>query len=210
MGGSGSGNWYRYNKKSTTSRFHRWDIQKLVKSEVIKIGQCRTGSWQWYVEGDNGVKDVRATIGYIASITDGSFPYIQVQYQNQNSKDSFDYKINLTTTNPQYGGKRWWFICPLRGCSRRVGVLYLTGTYFGCRRCLKLAYESQNEAPHSRMLTKAQKIYYKLGGKGGIDWVPRPKGMHQKTYDKLIAKMEEYDRYSWTLAAKHFRLLDGI
>ncbi len=153
MGGSGSGNWYRHSTKSTTSRFHVLKMEKLVKTEVIKSGQYRKGTWQWYVEDDNGKKDVRATIGYTTDTTGSSFPYMQVQYRNQSSKESFDYKINLTTTNPHYGGKRWWFICPLKGCGRRAGVLYLTGTYFGCRKCLNLAYESQNEAPHARMRT---------------------------------------------------------
>jgi len=24
-----------------------------------------------------------------------------------------DYKVRLVTTKPNYGGRRWWFICPL-------------------------------------------------------------------------------------------------
>jgi hypothetical protein len=50
-----------------------------------------------------------------------------------------DYKVRLVTTKPNYGGRRWWFICPLvrrpprrsealsavpdGTCFERVGVL---------------------------------------------------------------------------------------
>jgi selenocysteine-specific translation elongation factor len=36
-----------------------------------------------------------------------------------------------------------------------------------CRHCLRLAYESQREAPHCRALRKAQGIHEKSGGSGG-------------------------------------------
>jgi hypothetical protein len=59
-----------------------------------------------------------------------------------------DYRINLTTSCPNFGGSRWWFLCPLvvagRACSRRVRKLYLPpgGRHFGCRHCYSLTYES--------------------------------------------------------------------
>jgi hypothetical protein len=39
-----------------------------------------------------------------------------------------DYKVKLVTTKPNYGGHRWWFICPIvrrdGGPPRRVAKLY--------------------------------------------------------------------------------------
>ena len=51
--------------------------------------------------------------------------------------------IQLVSTEPNYGGVRWWFLCPK--CDRRVSRLYLPtrGCFrFFCRLCYDLTYES--------------------------------------------------------------------
>jgi hypothetical protein len=62
-------------------------------------------------------------------------------------KSDMNFDIELTDTPCRYGGKRYWFICPLskngRYCGRRVGVVYGIGKWFGCRHCGELAYASQ-------------------------------------------------------------------
>jgi hypothetical protein len=94
------------------------------------------------------------SIGLVVDVTDE--PYIKVNYtitDRDGDKTDYDYKITLTTTPCNLGGKRYWFICPLTSngiyCGRRVGTLYLasSGNYFGCRHCYNLSYESRNE-PH--------------------------------------------------------------
>ena len=63
-----------------------------------------------------------------------------------------DYRVELTTSRPNFGGLRWWFICPLminrRACKRRVGKLHLPpgARYFGCRACHQLTYTSCQES----------------------------------------------------------------
>jgi hypothetical protein len=49
--------------------------------------------------------------------------------------------IRFTTTKCYFGSKRFWFIC---NCGKRVGVLYESDNGFECRKCLNLAYPSQN------------------------------------------------------------------
>lgn len=49
--------------------------------------------------------------------------------------------INFTTTNCYFGNERFWFLCK---CGNRVGVLYESANGFRCRKCLNLAYPSQN------------------------------------------------------------------
>ncbi len=62
------------------------------------------------------------------------------------------YPLAVTWTHPHYGGRRWWWICPLVVdgvyCRRRVGKLYLPpgGQYFGCRHCYQLAYTSSQDS----------------------------------------------------------------
>ena len=91
-----------------------------------------------------------------------------------------------------YGGERVWFLCPARGCSRRVAVVY-GGSIFACRHCYQLAYDSQREAPYSRALSRAQAIRMKLGGSPNMaeDFPDKPKGMHWRTYDLLCREAED-------------------
>ncbi len=51
--------------------------------------------------------------------------------------------ISLAFTNPYFGGRRWWMICPYAG--QRVTKLYLPpgGNTFACREEWGLVYESQ-------------------------------------------------------------------
>ena len=62
-------------------------------------------------------------------------------------------EVKLVTTTPNYGGVRYWFVCPCyRGgnnggyCNRRVRKLYLPdGSYeYGCRHCHRLSYADRN------------------------------------------------------------------
>jgi hypothetical protein len=57
------------------------------------------------------------------------------------------YIVDLTTTDLPWGGKRFWFQCPIIGCRNRVAKLYLppNSVYFGCRNCHNLTYRSSQE-----------------------------------------------------------------
>lgn len=78
--------------------------------------------------------------------------HINLWYTNTDyysgEKENMDYQVNLTTTPCRYGGKRYWFICPLikngMHCGRRVGTLYSIGKWFGCRHCGNITYASRN------------------------------------------------------------------
>jgi len=64
-----------------------------------------------------------------------------------NEKSDMDFKIPIATTSCNYGGKRYWFVCPLtkneQYCGRQVGVIYSIDKWFGCRHCGEIAYNSQ-------------------------------------------------------------------
>jgi hypothetical protein len=69
-------------------------------------------------------------------------------------KNSFTQIINLTNTNLYWGGIRYWFICPMENCKRRVGCLFLPPEklHFGCRHCWKLTYlSSQNKKKYAEI-----------------------------------------------------------
>jgi hypothetical protein len=113
---------------------------------------------------------------------------IELSYSisREDQKEEVNYTVQLSWTPCYYGGKRPWFICPGRGCNKRTANLYLMGKYFLCRHCHNLAYSSQRDSEEFRLLHKARKICRKLGAKTVEDLytTPKPKGMHQKTYDR--------------------------
>lgn len=83
--------------------------------------------------------------------------YVRFQYaitdRNTGKKTKYDYEVQLTTTPCNFGGVRYWFVCPLSNCGQRVAKLYKAPNtnYFGCRDCYNLSYESRNESRLGRI-----------------------------------------------------------
>ena len=107
----------------------------------------RSGSIKWSCGEES-----RGSMGIAINIDDSSrSDYINLTYTHTDywsgEKSEMDYNIGLETTPCNYGGKRYWFICPLTRngiyCGRRVGVIYAVGKWFGCRHCAHIAYSSQ-------------------------------------------------------------------
>ena len=85
--------------------------------------------------------------------------------------------------------------CPR--CHRRCLVLY-GGDRFFCRKCYRLHYQTQKEDLVDRAITRAGKVRTRLGCDEVIEWPfpPKPKGMHQKTYERLEA-IDDYAQRLW-------------
>src|SRR5215469_8765715 len=118
---------------------------------------------------------------------------------------SEEYPVLFAESRCHLGGTRKWFLCPARGCGRRVAVLY-GGGIFACRECHQLAYDSQREKPHDRALSRLQKLHVRLGGSGAVgDGLPfKPKGMHWKTYRVLANRFRRLDMAMDSAAAAYF------
>jgi len=112
------------------------------------------------------------------------------------------YPIHLDWTDCNLGGKRFWFLCPARGCGRRVAVLYSSGI-FACRHCYQLAYPSQRETGYNQPNGTAGKQAPQQAGLGaGLSqrpWREKPKGMHWNTFKRLTA---QHDAFVQVLLAK--------
>lgn len=109
-----------------------------------------------------------------------------VQYQIQEKQT---YHIQLKKQECNFGRFRYWLICPIKGCHKTVGTLYLKNEYFACRTCHKLLYHNQKfkvGLPFYR-LGRIEKLLQSKWGKHG-EPPKRPKGMHQKTYDHLCGR----------------------
>ena len=111
----------------------------------------QSGTMTWTRNDFGGETSSNISIATILSKTESSeirLLYSQTDRDTGQKKD-FDYTIPLVTTPCNYGGLRYWFICPWYKnkvyCGRRVGSLYKGSDYFACRHCNNLAYKVQNE-----------------------------------------------------------------
>jgi hypothetical protein len=115
--------------------------------------------------------------------------------------------VPLVDTATRFGGLRQWFQCLT--CRRRCRILY-GGTYFRCRQCHRLKYETQYESAFARAATRALKIRERLGATGGLDepFPDKPNGMHWKTYERLVEKEARLQNV-WALGiSSRFRLFE--
>ena len=104
-------------------------------------------------------------------------------------------------TNCYFGGSRPWFICPRGRCGRRAAILYWSSG-FACRRCLGLAYESQNEQPLERICRRVAKYSAKLVTLEGLP-NQKPARMHARTYLRLLHAIDS----AAERASQHIRAL---
>jgi hypothetical protein len=148
MGGPGSGNWYRsQRKKDTVEDSLSVGVKELRKQ--LFVGAAGRFSWTWR----SGNK---SSIGYYVRGS-ADWPTVHLHYRWRDTED-VNIPVRLEATPTQFDGRRWWFICPLivRGvaCNRRAGKLYLPpgAKYFGCRKCHDLTYRSCQEAHQSERL----------------------------------------------------------
>lgn len=161
-------------KKDTVEDCRSVSISFLKKHDYF----CgfRSGSIVW----KNRYDEQTSSIG-VSVYTLDEDKYIRFYYtitkRNTDEKIECDYKVQLTTTLCNYGGVRYWFICPLNKngiyCGRRVGVLYQPPgeNYYGCRHCYNLSYDSRNE-PH-------------LARPGGIGYPIKAERLYNELYEKI-------------------------
>jgi hypothetical protein len=165
---------YYFDKKDTVEDCRSVSISFLRKHDYF-CG-CRSGTIVW----KNCYGEETSSISIIVS-TMYDDNYVRFQYtstnRNTEEKTEYDYKVQLTTTPCNFGGVRYWFICPLSRngvyCGRRVGKLYKApgANYFGCRHCYDLSYKSRNES--------------RLGRFGGLGFPLKVECQIEKLYGKI-------------------------
>ena len=192
LDGVGSGNWYRFDKKTTTAECRSLDVRRFHRGGLLKPGH--SFSWCWW-----RAEEKVASIGVFVYRNRVNLSY---RYRGRPSGEWEDVEepVALDWTACNFGGERPWFICPgvVNGiiCGRRVAILYGPGKYFFCRHCYDLSYESQRENKIYRALHRAQNIRERLGGsRSMIEPFPeRPKGMPHDTYMRLFWEHHEAEQ----------------
>jgi hypothetical protein len=189
MGGWNSG---RSGGRPTADLSLRVDIAWMIRTGRAKLGSFLSGSLSWSYGKDNPA----GSVSYKADMVDCYNSKLILNYTrgSGDDKESVEQIVRLTFTEPHYGGKRWWMVCPFRGI--RVGKLYLPGggDRFASRKAWRLGYKSQRIAHRDRPFEKLFRLQKKLGADQGWEaGLPRPKGMWHRTYDKHFDRYLELD-----------------
>jgi len=142
MGGNGSGRWRSHFPKHTVDESLTLSTRRVAGTlnEMLDDGRCTLviGTLSW-----SRGEEVTDSMGYRAMRVNG-WPVIELNWTTTswNGEQTRNNQIlKPEWTLPNYGGRRWWWRCPLlRGnlpCNRRVAKLCIPpgGRYFGCRQC---------------------------------------------------------------------------
>lgn len=178
MGGLGSTRWNWEATKQCLEDGLTLDIKALLKHCGSANGKIRIGQLNWTLRS-SGERIASVSFEYAREGDDG---WVEISHTKGSQR------IYLSTTRPNYGGRRWWFVCPITG--QRAAKLYLPGggtTQFASRQAYRLAYRSTRQDRHDRLVAKAQAIHVRLGGDGNIQspFPDKPRGMWWSTYSRL-------------------------
>lgn len=184
MGGFGSGR--GQSGKDTTSDYRALDVRQLQRDGLLTQG--RSFGWNWTRDGE--------TVASIQVRAETDKVILNYRHKSGGSDwQPMDYPVRLDWTGCTLGGRRAWLLCPVRGCGRRVALLYIGGSgIFACRHCYKLAYASQRETRDDRAMRRADRIRDRLGWEAGIlnGEGDKPKGMHWRTFNRLHAEHNDF------------------
>lgn len=191
MGGFGSG---RPQTRVHVEDALALDLAKLIRDELI-----RPGSWGGPLVWRNTTTGEEvASISYIATLcmTSGTGS-MELRYTHSSGGEkpvSVRQHVILEGLHQSFGGWMWHFRCPRS--HRRCRKLFLppSQTRFAARQVYKLPYRSQAQTPFDRALSQAFKIHDRLHAVTGIgDVIGRPKGMHEKTFQRQLQRLVPYE-----------------
>ena len=148
MGGYGSGGYYRGNAKGKVEDCRSIDANNFSKWQYFKQG-LRYGTLKWSRAG----RKIGACEFYVN--IDDMDDSIFFSYKCDD-KIHPDVKINLSWYSPGFGGRRYFFLCPL--CGRRMRTLHFRFGEIACRICHNLTYESCVENNHFNSLYKLMAV----------------------------------------------------
>jgi len=172
------GRWYRSNKRHTVDRYQRLDVAAFADlwrdSEAVGLSFPVT----WPRGGRISVEVLPGGLRLDYAV---------------NGEPVRPYIVSVTWTDQRLGKRAWW-LCP--GCGRRCRYLY-GGRLFLCRTCHGLTYVSSQKSKKERLSVKTAArmwaIRRRLGARGSL-WDPlpgKPRGMHWRTYYRLVGEYEE-------------------
>jgi hypothetical protein len=160
----------------------------LLRTGRIVPGSHISSNLYWSRGGEPS-----GNIGYEAIMSEPGCERLILKYTrgSGDEKESVRQEVRLVWTQPHYGGKRWWMICPYKGTRCTKLFLPPNGDRFASRKAWRLAYTSQRAVWHDQPFERLGRLQRKLGCREGYDeWLFRPKGMWHRTFAHHFAKFE--------------------
>ncbi len=162
------------------------DGLRLDVHRVVVASKRRRGAfvWQW-MNGDG------EAVGWITVNVILESPLSGTLALNYRCNDvPFDHRFHLEAEPCRFGGLRWFAICPATG--KRAAKLYsLGGAGFHSRhRYGRVAYRTQRAARAiDCTLMRRDRILTRDLKSTDPDYVPKPKWMRWKTYERLLMEL---------------------
>jgi hypothetical protein len=154
------------------------DINFMARRELIVPGSA-TGPQSIRWVNSNGQE---IASGWISADMKGDTEgWLDIQI------DKFDQRISLTASPCHYGGRKWFFVCPV--VNRRASVLWL---HRGARQFASRQFMTAMDRAYLGM----ERIKWRLiGDLDPQEWdlPPKPKWMRWRTYHRLVEQFERYE-----------------
>jgi hypothetical protein len=192
MGGPGSTRW-----GDRPPRPERWAFRWVSITDLTRRLRLRPGC---VAQGKAFIPSF-GWVDVLADCSDNLWSAITMTYTvTQLGPPALEALFPITATEPNYGGRRWWLLCP--ACGRRCEMVFAPWDFTGrrsdwcsvlwqCRICRRLAYPSQLQGRRERLQRKIERLVYTLRGfpPDPLRALKRPMGMRQRTFGRLEAEL---------------------
>ena len=134
MGGSGSG--WQGTKKEVVDHCVVLSIKELIRTRALVPDNYKRGTLVWgYGDSESSLR-----FEYESELRQDGTGSLFLRYIGAGRQ--FCHWVSLRSTAPHFGGRRWWFLCPLKGI--RAAKLYLPAgaAKFASRKAYDLTYRS--------------------------------------------------------------------
>ncbi|MBZ0301142.1 MAG: hypothetical protein K8J31_15450 [Anaerolineae bacterium] len=191
MGGYYSGRWFGYTRKTTAEECHKISIADFNKGF---LNRRYHESGVVYESETDGAKYARVlakcAVDRLLNRSGDDIPDRPKQTGQQ---------FRLTRTACNYGGWRYWLICPR--CFRRCGKVYKPGYggSYACRKCHDLSYISAQEAHKCDRSKTIGPLVWKL------DRLTRAEMVQRKMFKARIGS-----KNWWRLNRRYERIMCGV
>jgi hypothetical protein len=165
------------------------DLNHLARKGFVRFGAnigVRGISWS------NSHRREIASGVITADMTDPSHAWFRIAF------GGFAQQITLISRPRHYGGRQWFFVCPVTGGLATVLWMPPGASRFSSRQAWggRAAYRSQFQDASDRAYLGKQRIKARLiGDLDPDDWElpPKPKWMRWKTYNRYEEKFDSYE-----------------
>lgn len=161
----------------------RLSVHRMV-AKAMKSRTACTGSWGWSRDGER-----TGTLDYVVRPIAPLEGVLNLSYRRDGENMAYD--IPIVGEPCRFGGTRWFAICPQTGL--KVSKFYLPpgAKRFLARKAWRLSYASQTVSSGFSRLCDQRDRYLSRKLKSDDPLCPmKPKGMHWRTYDRHIAKLD--------------------